>query len=51
MTTKFLEEHPKLVDVAKQGRNRGHSLLRYFGEVAVNGPEVRRWGAGACHRR
>eukprot|EP00126_Sphaerothecum_destruens_P000010 Sdes_comp10015_c0_seq1m1598 len=37
ITTRFIETNPKLL-TALQGRNRGQRLLKYLGQVRVNGP-------------
>ncbi|CAE7243244.1 pyc-1 [Symbiodinium sp. KB8] len=40
VTTRFIEEHPELLDArAERERNRGERLTRYLAQVTVNGPE------------
>jgi len=39
VTTGFLTEHPEVVTTVSEAQNRGEKLLRYLGNVAVNGPD------------
>lgn len=38
-TTRFIEETPELFHLPRR-RNRAQRLLRFFGDIAVNGPDV-----------
>lgn len=38
-TTRFIDEHPELVDIPKR-KNRAQKLLSYIGDVIVNGNET-----------